>query len=674
MSTEKRKEDIITQKLETSTTTNLLSAKESWDSGEWQALVDIDIQANHNHPDVEKLAALKAAAYQQLDDIENSKIYFKLAKDLGCDNYFISQLLVAGIHNSLGRVAALKQNNDRMLSHFTAAVDAGGGNQKTKLAMHARSVKEVARLGLLQQAEKSLSSKKEQINLLRTSEIEIINPELRDEKKSTVVKDKALGIKCNVFPRVICLTLPEQRRRQLNTVKEFQKVGIASYEFFIGYQAHSKEVIDAFSKKRIKSYPNCFRCGERDCGKNDCNNILLPEQVSVALGYQNIFKTILEGDDDFVAVCEDDIVFSVYARSIMTSENFERLIVGSGIKSVQPTLIQLSTATVDKELFSQEKKELIFNNDKIISNSFFLVNKSFAKLAYQRLEKIDHTASIMIHDFIANIVGVKYFTLKVPLATDGSSGLMNIPSLVLPTLGYVGFLKNNKDAQASNEANNLHKYQKKAISRRYSIIGSPRCGSHYVSSFLKRNGLDIGHEKIGKDGVCAWQYTVDSDCYPYIDDKKSKSSYFLYFDELLLYVRNPLDAIPSLIIENQYAPLSYSFRRDQIKKIVGVNLDSFSNPVEKAIRSYVHWYQIALARKPMAILRVENFLEDCQLHFNDYQLQHFDISKASSGAGKLYLGAKHKPKTLEKNWEKLISKESLSLLIDVSKTLGYKAE
>jgi len=188
---DKINESVISQMLENSAISNLSSAKAHWYFGEWQALVDIDIQAHSNQPDVEKLAALKAAAYQQLDDIENSKIYFKLAKDLGCDKYLISQLLIAGVHNALGRVAALKQDDERMLSHFTAAVDVGGKSQEAKLEMHARSVKEIAKLGLLPQAAKLLSSKKEQMNLLLSrpsdnnatfkvlsSEVEIINHEL----------------------------------------------------------------------------------------------------------------------------------------------------------------------------------------------------------------------------------------------------------------------------------------------------------------------------------------------------------------------------------------------------------------------------------------------------------------------------------------------------------------
>jgi FkbM family methyltransferase len=185
------KESIINQMLENSEIIDLSTAKANWYFGEWQALIDIDIQAHSNHPDVNKLAALKASAYQQLNDIDKSETYYKLAKDLGCDNYLISQLLIAGVHNSLGKVAALKKDDDKMLMHFDEAVNIGNNTQENKLARQARSVKEISKLGLLPQAAKLLTTENEALDNLQIrpseqqaqlkilkSEVEIINHEL----------------------------------------------------------------------------------------------------------------------------------------------------------------------------------------------------------------------------------------------------------------------------------------------------------------------------------------------------------------------------------------------------------------------------------------------------------------------------------------------------------------
>lgn len=182
---------IINKMFENPAVVDLSTAKANWYFGEWQALVELDIQALANHPDVDKLAALKASAYQQLNDMEQSKTYFKLAKELGCDNYLISQLLIAGVHNSLGKVAALKKDDDKMLMHFDEAVNIGNNSQENKLARQARTVKEISKLGLLPLAAKLLTSEKEELDNLQirpseqqaqlkilNSEVEIINHEL----------------------------------------------------------------------------------------------------------------------------------------------------------------------------------------------------------------------------------------------------------------------------------------------------------------------------------------------------------------------------------------------------------------------------------------------------------------------------------------------------------------
>jgi hypothetical protein len=65
----------------------------------------------------------------------------------------------------------------------------------------------------------------------------------------------------------------------------------------------------------------------------------------------------------------------------------------------------------------------------------------------------------------------------------------------------------------------LQRHHKKAISRSYGFTRSPRCDSHFVSAILRQNDLDVAHEAVGRDGICAWQFAVPSDSYPYITDR-----------------------------------------------------------------------------------------------------------------------------------------------------------
>jgi hypothetical protein len=130
-------------------------------------------------------------------------------------------------------------------------------------------------------------------------------------------------------------------------------------------------------------------------------------------------------------------------------------------------------------------------------------------------------------------------------------------------------------------------------------------------------------------------------------------------------------AIPSLIIENQKAPLSYAFRRQKIFDLSGVNLDDFTSPVEKAARAFAHWYLLALKRQPRGVLRVENFLHDCQVNIRGHEFHALDVSFAETGADKPYPNVRHDPKALGCDWMNDMSSETLALLRDVAGTLGY---
>lgn len=167
-------------------------AKKYWYFGEWQALIEMDIEAFDSKCEVAELYAMKASAYQQLDDLVESKKYYILASELGCSNELISKLLIAGIHNSLGKISALVQDSEKVEYHFMAAVSIEDNSDHEKLAKPKRVFNEITRLGLMQQAGNILSSELDDlsINALRpsemksklatlASEIELINHQLK---------------------------------------------------------------------------------------------------------------------------------------------------------------------------------------------------------------------------------------------------------------------------------------------------------------------------------------------------------------------------------------------------------------------------------------------------------------------------------------------------------------
>ncbi|MDH5573047.1 MAG: hypothetical protein OEY89_14900, partial [Gammaproteobacteria bacterium] len=131
--------------------TSLARAKTHWFFGEWQQLAALDIGSLSVHPERDRFALLIASANQQLGEHDRARKYTRMSLDWGCPHQVVAQVLIAGVHNTLGRAAALKQDEARISHHFEASV-AAIGTKDTALVSHARSVREMARMGLLPQA------------------------------------------------------------------------------------------------------------------------------------------------------------------------------------------------------------------------------------------------------------------------------------------------------------------------------------------------------------------------------------------------------------------------------------------------------------------------------------------------------------------------------------------
>lgn len=471
---------------------------------------------------------------------------------------------------------------------------------------------------------------------------------------------------------LICLTLPEARERQIEVKKQFVKHDFKSYLFFPGYSATSEEVGAAYNNNSVKRYPSCFRCSQSDCGK-DCNNILIPSQVAVVLGFKKIFEMIASGQDEFVLVCEDDIIIADYAGSVFLDDRIQSVLVDALNTPTVPFLLRLGSPTIP-EYFSADAliPDVSLDDRIVMSNYGFIVNKSMAKLAALRFTVIDHTADVMLHNSLANKGNC--YTLTPQLFHDRSWSSGEIPSAIHPKLNYVEHTLNRFGEQSEEykaAVIALKRHRKKAYETEVAFIGSPRCGSHYLSALLIANGIDVAHEKLGTDGICAWQYAVYSENHPYISDIRSSNSFFVYPKKYFLYVRNPMRALPSLITENAQAPLSYKHRRNIILKSFGIDLDSYSCVIERAARSYIHWYELALKNPIMGVVRVEHAIEDLNSLGIFGNIADAVIDGVSSGKGKPYLGVVHENPILPESWLSKLAFDTRIRLELMAKQFGY---
>lgn len=128
---------------------NLLErSRTQWQFGDWDSLAKLDRDTLQHHPDRAKLALLAAAGRLQTDNIDDARQYLRLAKDWGVSKNLLTRILAAGVHNSLGRAAAITGEQQRALQHFHSSVATGTPSSEARLLAQARISHQYQQLGL----------------------------------------------------------------------------------------------------------------------------------------------------------------------------------------------------------------------------------------------------------------------------------------------------------------------------------------------------------------------------------------------------------------------------------------------------------------------------------------------------------------------------------------------
>ncbi len=131
---------------------SLSQAKTYWFLGEWDKLVILDQKSIQHYPDRDRLALLVASAHQQLGANDQTRKYIRLAVEWGCPQSLVARILIAGIHNTLGKIYALKKDEKSTATHFRESVRIAADDGEVELLSHTRTLREMTRLGLLLEA------------------------------------------------------------------------------------------------------------------------------------------------------------------------------------------------------------------------------------------------------------------------------------------------------------------------------------------------------------------------------------------------------------------------------------------------------------------------------------------------------------------------------------------
>jgi len=156
-----------------SSSPDMTTLRANWFFGKWELLLRLNVEEFRYQPEREKIALLKATAHQQLGEHSLAELHINLAKEWGCENKLIARFLIASVHNSLGKIAVLTNEKFKAQEHFKCAVQVDNTNSDTTLAAQARTVNEIANMGLLGEATKYLESMNDTQanNKLRPSDI-----------------------------------------------------------------------------------------------------------------------------------------------------------------------------------------------------------------------------------------------------------------------------------------------------------------------------------------------------------------------------------------------------------------------------------------------------------------------------------------------------------------------
>lgn len=128
--------------------TLLERARTQWQFGDWESLAKLDSDIFQHHSDRAKLALLAGAGRLQIGQVVEARQYIQLAQDWGVGKKLLVRVLAAGVHDSLGRAAAIAGQQSRALQHFQSAVATGTPGGETPLLVQARTHQQYQQLGL----------------------------------------------------------------------------------------------------------------------------------------------------------------------------------------------------------------------------------------------------------------------------------------------------------------------------------------------------------------------------------------------------------------------------------------------------------------------------------------------------------------------------------------------
>ncbi|MDA7429599.1 glycosyltransferase family 25 protein [Primorskyibacter aestuariivivens] len=250
----------------------------------------------------------------------------------------------------------------------------------------------------------------------------------------------------SIFDYVYVVSLPASHDRRTYVAKHLNAAGIEDFTFHDACDATDPRVRDFIGSDRVHSYPPCFRCGKLSCGRDDCNNVLIPAQIATFVTYLELWKKV-SARPQFSLVVEDDVELNPYwpevLRKLADAKNAAQLDLSPGV----PRLLRLGWARNDEH---DGAIPFRIGRELRMSNPCHALTSAFARALLDRFEKIDTTVDIFMHK-IAPKPG-EALTVFPPLASELSWSKGAFESLIHPKPIRAEFLQQQGLAEEAQDA------------------------------------------------------------------------------------------------------------------------------------------------------------------------------------------------------------------------------
>lgn len=131
--------------------------------------------------------------------------------------------------------------------------------------------------------------------------------------------------------------------------------------------------------------------------------------------------------------------------------------------------------------------------------------------------------------------------------------------------------------------------------RKIIVVGCGRSGTLYMSKVFEILGLDVGHEKLGKDGISSWYHSFGN------RQKKLIQAQMKNDERIVIHLlRDPIDVVNSMVlVSKDTSRRGLAYFRDLCPEIAK-DYEDF----ELAMAYWIHWNKMIEQRSCKVNLRI----------------------------------------------------------------------